>query len=576
MTHYYTIFGISNNKLIIGDPNPNKAIEYMDLNTFQKEWSGIVIFLNPTDKYRIKVEKKNTLFQFIPIILSQIKLICLTILAAIIVTAISILGSYFVQHIVDDYIPNAKNSVMTIIAISLLFAYIIQAIMSFIQQYLSAKFGQRLKNIISFNYLKHVFKLPLSFFYTRKIGEITSRLNDANNVIDTLASAILSVFLDIWIVLIVSIFLVIQNFQLFLMTMLIMPIYTLIIYIFNKPFQKINHEMMENDSKLGSTVIEGLNEIETVKSLNSEGKLLDRIKKELSNYLNSDLKYKRMDFLQQSLKRGLKQILSLLILWVGAIFVIRHNLSLGELFTFNILLTFFLNPLESIVNLQSKMQQAKVANIRLNEVTIVKTENSVVRNIHDKNKINGDIIVRGINYKYGFGKNCLNNVNCQFKQGKSVAIIGMSGSGKTTLAKLLVGFIEPNPNSGTILFNNNDINDINRNTLREYINYVSQESFMLANTVYENLKFGNRPNITDKNIREACKIADIDEDIMSFPMGYDTYLSENGSILSGGQKQRLAIARALLSPAKILILDESTSNLDVITEQKIIQNLLNW
>lgn len=192
--------------------------------------------------------------------------------------------------------------------------------------------------------------------------------------------------------------------------------------------------------------------------------------------------------------------------------------------------------------------------------------------VHDVTQLQGDIIFKDVDYHYGYGENVLDKVNLTLKQGEKLTIVGMSGSGKSTLVKLLVNFFAPV--SGSIKLNNHDINNIDKHALRSYINYIPQNPYIFTGTIEDNLRLGNRSNVTDEDILMACKIAMIDIDIAKMPLQLKTELDENANILSGGQKQRITIARALLSPAQVLIFDESTSGLDAITEKKLIDNLM--
>lgn len=242
--------------------------------------------------------------------------------------------------------------------------------------------------------------------------------------------------------------------------------------------------------------------------------------------------------------------------------------------TFNALLSYFTNPLESIINLQPKLQMARVANNRLNEVYLVESEFKEQRHLTERHLIEGPIRVRDVSFKYGFGQDVLKNVNLEVPENAKYTIVGMSGSGKSTLAKLLVGFYPVDADKGTITFNGIPVKDINLTTLRQYIEYVPQDPFIFSGTVLENLTLGSRSDVSEQDLTQACLAAEIAADIANLPQQWQTKLSESGSILSGGQKQRLAIARALLSPAKVLIFDESTSSLDTITERKIVDRLL--
>ena len=242
--------------------------------------------------------------------------------------------------------------------------------------------------------------------------------------------------------------------------------------------------------------------------------------------------------------------------------------------TFNALLSYFTNPLESIINLQPKLQMARVANNRLNEVYLVESEFKEQRHLTERHLIEGPIRVRDVSFKYGFGQDVLKNINLEVPENAKYTIVGMSGSGKSTLAKLLVGFYPVDADKGTITFNGIPVKDINLTTLRQYIEYVPQDPFIFSGTVLENLTLGRRSDVSEQDLTQACLAAEIAADIANLPQQWQTKLSESGSILSGGQKQRLAIARALLSPAKVLIFDESTSSLDTITERKIVDRLL--
>lgn len=284
------------------------------------------------------------------------------------------------------------------------------------------------------------------------------------------------------------------------------------------------------------------------------------------DYLRKAFKYSKTEAFQIALKTFIRLSLNVIILWVGASVVMHNQMSIGELMAFNALLSYFVDPLQNIINLQPTLQAANVAQNRLNEVYLVKSEfkdKTSVNSIHD---LNGKIVFSQVNYRYGYGEDVLKDINLTINDNEKVTVVGMSGSGKSTLVKLLVDFFSPI--KGKVTFNNYSTKEINKHVLRSYVNYVPQTPYVFAGTIKENLLLGSRSNITEEDIIEACQIAEIKNDIEKLPLGFDTQLDENAKILSGGQKQRLTIARALLSPAKVLIFDEATSGLDTITEKK--------
>lgn len=568
--HYYVVQNITKKYVLIADPDPKVGIVKMSREKFSKEWSGVALFFAPKSTYRPVKDNKETLLSFVPEVLKQKELIINIVLAALLTTIISIIGSYFLQVIIDTYIPNNMKNTLSIVSISLLIFYFFQAVFSYAQNFLLAILGQRLSIDIVLGYIKHIFKLPMSFFATRNIGEVVSRFNDANKIIDALASATIAVLLDIGITILMGIVLAIQSVKLFWITLLSLPVYGVIVFTFIKPFRTLNQKEMESNAILSSSIIEDIRGIETIKALNSENQRYQRIDHQFVDYLKKNLAYTKSDVLQQSLKGIIQLILNVFILWIGASLVIQNKLTIGQLMTYNALLAYFVNPLQSIINLQPKLQSARVANTRLNEIYLIESEfKSKQQNIIDKK---GILNISNVSYRYGYNKNVLKNISLTIKENEKIAIVGMSGSGKSTLAKLLVNFFTPI--EGEIFLNDQPIKSIDKHCLRGFINYTPQDPYTFSGTILNNLQLGNRKGTTFKDVLSACKLAMIDNDIEKMPLQFNTFLDENGNVLSGGQKQRLSIARAILSPAKILIFDESTSGLDTITENRLVTNLL--
>lgn len=503
----------------------------------------------------------------------QKKLVRNIIVAALLMTLISICSSYFVQGLIDTYIPNGTFTTLSILAIGLLIAYIFNSIFLYGQQFLLNVLGQRLSIDLNLQYIRHIFELPMEFFTTRKTGEITSRFSDASRIIDALASTVISLFLDLSIVILMGIILAVQNMTLFLITLASLPLYAIVILGFSKRFEKLNNDQMESNAVVSSSIIEDIQGIETIKALNSEQVRYKKIDSQFVDYLRKAFKYSKTEAFQIALKTFIRLSLNVIILWVGASVVMHNQMSIGELMAFNALLSYFVDPLQNIINLQPTLQAANVAQNRLNEVYLVKSEfkdKTSVNSIHD---LNGKIVFSQVNYRYGYGEDVLKDINLTINDNEKVTVVGMSGSGKSTLVKLLVDFFSPI--KGKVTFNNYSTKEINKHVLRSYVNYVPQTPYVFAGTIKENLLLGSRSNITEEDIIEACQIAEIKNDIEKLPLGFDTQLDENAKILSGGQKQRLTIARALLSPAKVLIFDEATSGLDTITEKKVVDNLIS-
>jgi ABC-type bacteriocin transporter len=571
LLHYYVVYGYNDKYIWLADPDRSVAKTKMSRERFEREWSGVSIFLGPKPQYKPAKESRDSFISFLPIVFKQKRLITLVVLSALMVTIISIAGSYYLQAIIDTYIPDGMKNTLGIMSVGLIIAYIIQQVLSFGRDYLLTVMGQRLSIDVVLSYIKHLFELPMSFYSTRRTGEITSRFGDANSIIDAMASTILTLFLDVGTLVIVGSVLSIQNTQLFLITLASLPLYVVIVWAFKKAFEKMNNDTMQSNSMLNSSIIEDINGMETIKALTGERTSYQKIDQEFVDYLDKSFTYQKATALQSAIKGGIKLLLNVAVLWVGAQLVMKNTISVGQLVTYNALLGYFTDPLQSIIDLQTKLQKASVANNRLNEVYLVSSEFDV-QSIQVLPVRNGDIKLNDIVFRYGFGRNALDHVSLDIQKGAKVALVGVSGSGKSTLVKTIIQFLSPE--SGQILIGGQDTAHVDKTELRHLVTYVPQSPFIFTGSVRENLLLGAAPDVTNEDIIEALKIAQIQSDIDQMPQGFETELSEDGG-MSGGQKQRIAIARALLTKSPVLILDESTSALDVLTEKKVIDNLMS-
>lgn len=571
--HYYVVLGKTKTHIIIADPDPSVGIKRMSKKRFEKEWTGITLLMAPTTEFVPVKEKKNNFLSLFPYMFKQKKIVRNIVLASLLMTIIGICSSYFLQGIIDTYIPDGTYFTLSIIAIGLLIAYVFNSIFSYGEQFLLNVLGQRLSIDLNLKYIRHIFELPMEFFTTRRTGEITSRFSDASKVIDALATTVISLFLDLTIVILMGIMLAVQNVTLFLITIATLPLYMIVILGFTKSFNHLNNEQMESNAIVSSSIIEDIQGIETIKALNSEQTRYRRIDNQFVDFLRKSFKYSKTEALQEALKSFIQMSLNVVVLWVGSWIVMRNQMTIGELMTYNALLAYFVSPLQNIINLQPLLQSANVAQNRLNEVYLVHSEfRNNKTDINKVSQIDGSIEYQNVSFKYGYGKNILQDIDLNISKGEKLAIVGMSGSGKSTLVKLLVSFFDPN--GGKITINGIPTTAINKHTLRSYITYVPQTPYTFSGSIRDNLLLGSASNTTEADVIKACQLAEIEKEIENLPLKFDTELDENAKILSGGQKQRITIARALLSPANVLIFDESTSGLDSITEKKVVDNLM--
>lgn len=261
-------------------------------------------------------------------------------------------------------------------------------------------------------------------------------------MIDALATTVISLFLDLTIVILMGIMLAVQNVTLFLITIATLPLYMIVILGFTKSFNHLNNEQMESNAIVSSSIIEDIQGIETIKALNSEQTRYRRIDNQFVDFLRKSFKYSKTEALQEALKSFIQMSLNVVVLWVGSWIVMRNQMTIGELMTYNALLAYFVSPLQNIINLQPLLQSANVAQNRLNEVYLVHSEfRNNKTDINKVSQIDGSIEYQNVSFKYGYGKNILQDIDLNISKGEKLAIVGMSGSGKSTLVKLLVSFL---------------------------------------------------------------------------------------------------------------------------------------
>jgi len=284
---------------------------------------------------------------------------------------------------------------------------------------------------------------------------------------------------------------------------------------FTKSFNHLNNEQMESNAIVSSSIIEDIQGIETIKALNSEQTRYRRIDNQFVDFLRKSFKYSKTEALQEALKSFIQMSLNVVVLWVGSWIVMRNQMTIGELMTYNALLAYFVSPLQNIINLQPLLQSANVAQNRLNEVYLVHSEfRNNKTDINKVSQIDGSIEYQNVSFKYGYGKNILQDIDLNISKGEKLAIVGMSGSGKSTLVKLLVSFFDPN--GGKITINGIPTTAINKHTLRSYITYVPQTPYTFSGSIRDNLLLGSASNTTEADVIKACQLAEIEKEIEHF------------------------------------------------------------
>lgn len=566
LLHYVVVHNVSKKSIIISDPAI--GIKKYTHEKFSEIWTGILILIDPKKNFEKRNENDNSLMRFFYVLKNQKSLLWNIFLTSILYTFLGIISSFYFKFLVDYVLKDKLVTTLNILIIGVIILEIIKIFLSIFRGFLLMFLGQRIDVSILFGYYNHMIRLPMKFFSSRKAGEIISRFSDADNINDTVAETVLSLMLDVIMSVVGGIIVYFQNQYLFFISVVLLLLYTIIVFSFKGILKKVNREVLENNSQMTSLVIQSINGIETIKTYNLEKRIQDETEFKYLKVLKSSLKRTKIGIFLGTLSEIVELLGSMAIIWIGSMQVINGKLTLGEMMVFNTLLGYFTEPVKNLIGLQPTIQTAMVSADRLGEVIDLDIEQKDERII--PNNLKGDIEIKNLDFRYGTREQILKNINMKIKKGEKIALVGESGSGKTTLAKLFLKFFDFE--KGEININDFNIKDIDITFLREKISYISQDIFLFNNTIKENLILNETIKIEE--VIEMAKKINAYDFINQLPQRFNYVIEENGANLSMGQKQRLSILRALLKKPDILIMDEATSNLDTITEN-IIQNTLN-
>ncbi len=567
--HYIVIYRIKDKAMIIFDPA--SGLRTIKKNEFKEKWTNILILLTPEQKERSKAKDLDKI-SFLKYHLKDNKGLLIQIfIASLFYTAFGIIGSFYFKYLIDSILVNGLKNTLHIISMGALVLAVMKVVMDTFRRQLSLYFSQQIDIRLIADYLEHILTLPISFYERRAIGEILSRVQDSGKIREALSGAAITIMIDSLLVIGGGIILYLQSSYLFKIAVIIIPAYITLVLLFAYKHKRVRKEEMEKGANLQSNLVETVKSIKTIKASNNEKSSYLQNEDDLITFIEKAFKANFLKNMQGSIDNLLAAVGEIIILWSGGYQVINGNLTVGQLITFNALLAYFYKPLQNLIKIQPKIQQASAALDRLLEIMVL---DSVGKddNLIKLESIKGKIKYENIEFIYNMEKRVLKDLSFEIKPGQRIALVGKSGSGKTTIIKLLLKFYSSY--QGNIYIDGKNIKDIETKSLRDKIGYVPQEPYIFNKTIRENINL-NDEDYSLEEIIKACKKAKIHNYINQLPARYETILNENGSNLSGGQRQRIAIARIMLKDPDLIIFDEATNHLDYETEKSINKLLKN-
>lgn len=521
---------------------------------------------------RYTPQQKFGLSWFLPSLYKYRQVLIEVFIASFFVQLFGLANPLMTQVIIDKVLVQNSADTLQVLGIFLIVIAVFEAILTSIRTYLFVDTTNRIDLALGSQIIDHLLRLPLRYFERRPVGELSTRVNELENIRQFLTGTALTVVLDAVFSVIYIVVMFIYSWLLSLVALSTLPLFVLLTTSVSPIIRRQLRSKAERNAEAQSHLVEVLSGIQTVKAQNIELRSRWQWQERYARYVSAGFKTVQISTAAGSTSNFLSQLSSLLVLWVGAYLVLKNELTLGQLIAFRIIAGYVTSPLLRLTQLWQNFQETALSLERLSDIIDSPTESSESdRGNIPMPMIHGSVKYDNVSFRFNpSGPLQLNNINLEFPAGIFVGIVGQSGSGKSTLMKLLPRLYPLE--SGRILIDGYDINKVELYSLRRQIGIVPQDTLLFDGTIQDNIAL-NHPDASSEEIIEAAKIAFAHEFIMNLANGYNTRVGERGASLSGGQRQRIAIARTILQNPQMLILDEATSALDYESERQVCLNL---
>ncbi|MBD2077083.1 type I secretion system permease/ATPase [Phormidium sp. FACHB-592] len=564
--HWVVVYEVNGDRMVIADPlNRHKRCESVPRQMIETAWDGQLWLVEPLPK----AESFN-LRWFIPAVWRYRKLLGEVLLASLVLQVLGLATPMLTQVIIDKVIVHESLSTLHVVAIALLGVGIFEAILGVIRLFVFTHTARRLDLSLSSQLFRHLLELPLAYFESRRVGDTVARAQELENIRQFLTGTALTVVIDAVFMVVYLGLMLFYSPKLTLVSLAVIPALVGLMLFTTPLLRSWLNESFNRHADSQSFLVETVSGIHAIKAHSAQLATRERWEGLFARYVRTNFRASTLSNVDGHVGEWLTNLSELLILWFGAMLVIEHHLTIGQLVAFQMLSGKAIAPLLHLAQLWQSFQQVLLSVDRigdiLNEAPEAASDTGLVLP-----PLQGQVSFDKLFFRYQPDlEDVLKGISFDIKPGMFVGIVGRSGSGKSTLSKLIQRLYHPR--SGRVLLDGFDVKGANLESLRQQIGVVLQDDFLFNGTVFDNITFNNA-DISPEQVVEAAKMAAAHDFISELPQGYETSIGERGTGLSGGQRQRLALARIFLSTAPILILDEATSALDSETERQVLQNL---
>ncbi|MDR1230806.1 MAG: ABC transporter ATP-binding protein/permease [Spirochaetaceae bacterium] len=515
--------------------------------------------------------RKSPLSIFVSFYRPHVRLFALDLLCASLIAGVDLAFPVLTKYTLDRLLPNNRYTAFAVLIAGLLALYLLRMLFSYFVTYWGHTVGVLIESDMRREIFSHMQTLPFSFYDRERTGALMGRVTtDLFDITELAHHGPEDIFIAVTTIIGAFIILVTFRWEMAVVLLVFFPVLVAHTLMCRRNLMRASKEVKRKTADILSALESSISGVRVAVSFTNEDYEMEKFAAGNGNYKNARrMYYKSMANFHSKLEFMIS-MLSVVVLAAGGFLIMRGKMPVSDLIVCNMFAAAFLQPIRRLQNFVESFTVGFAGFSRF--IEIMRTESDIADKADavELKRAAGNIEYRDVSFAYNKGKRVLTGVNLSIPQGKTVALVGPSGGGKTTLCHLLPRFYDII--EGSITLDGHDIRDITLQSLRRNIGIVSQDVFLFASTIRDNIRYG-KPDATDAEIALAAQRAEIHDDIMKMPDGYDSVVGERGIKLSGGQKQRVSIARIFLKNPPILILDEATSALDSVTEIKIQQSL---
>ena len=512
-------------------------------------------------------QQKSSLEIFFSYFKPHKKLFLLDLICALGISLIDLAFPYISRWCMYELLPQSAYRTFFAVMLIVFAAFAMKAVLAYVVCYWGHTFGIRVEADIRRDLFSHMQELSFDYYDRNRTGQLMSRLTaDLFDITELAHHGPEDIFISgVTIVGSLAVMFTIQ-WRLALVIAVILPVFFLVVWSCRKSMQDASAKVKQRTATINADIESGLSGIRTAKAFANETAEMSKFDRSNDSFRTSKQQFHKAFGRFNAVMEFFLCILSVAVIGAGGFFIMKGQMTTIDLITFSLYITTFVNPIRKLSTLAELFANGMAGFGRFLELM---REEPAMQDAPDAKvleRVEGSIELENVSFAYRENLDVLHHVDLSIRPGETVAVVGPSGGGKSTLCQLIPRFYDVS--DGAIRVDGVDVRDVTQQSLRQNVGVVQQDVFLFAASILENIRYG-RPEATEEEVAQAAKLAEIYDDIVALPNGFNTYVGERGVLLSGGQKQRISIARIFLKDPPVLILDEATSALDSVTEAKL-------